>query len=203
MIRSRRGFSLLEVMIALAILVTCVVILVESQSSSAMMTREAQQIVTGTNLAQEKLSEVTFVIEQEGFTDQDHCEEGDFSDFGDETMNLEYGDALDAYQFSWCILEIDVGLAGDILGMAQSLGGGGEGGDAGGAGAAMGGMGLSALGFGPEMIGEMLSNYVRGVRVVVWWGEDEKISEDRGDQVVITTHVINPTGAIRQMEGTQ
>lgn len=200
----RRGFSLLEVMIALAILVTCVVILAQSQSSSAMMTREAQILITGTNLAEQKVSEVMLVVEKEGFTSQDHCEEGDFSNFGDETMDLEYGDALDKYRFAWCVSELDVGLAGDIMGMAQSLsGGGGAGGsDAGGAaaGGAAGGMDLSSFGLGPEMISQMLSKYIREVRVEVWWGEDAKKSEEDGDWVVITTHVINPSGAIRELD---
>lgn len=204
MSRARRGFSLLEVMIALAILVTCVVILAQSQSTSVLATREAQLMVTGTNLAQEKVSEVLLVVAKEGFTDQDHCEDGDFSNLGDETMDLQFGDALDRYHFAWCISQIDVGLAGDIMGMAQSLAGGGGAG-ASGSGAAAGGaaaggmpagMDLSALGLGPDMISKLLSNYVREVRVVVWWGEDEKTSKDDGDEIVITTHIINPTGAV-------
>lgn len=206
MIRSRRGFSLLEVMIALAILVACMVILVESQSTSAQMTKEAQKMITGTGLAQEKVSEVMLVVEKEGFTDQDKCDSGDFSSFGEDESELDFGDELDAYHFQWCISEIDVGIAGDIAGMAQTMAGSGaiagtplppdaEGGNAG----MPAGLDLAAFGLGPEMITEMLSKYIREVRVRVWWGKDSKASEESGDEVVIVTHVINPTGAVQQM----
>lgn len=47
-------------------------------------------------------------------------------------------------------------------------------------------------GFNPEQITEYLSNYIREVRVVVWWGENE----DETDQVEITTHAINPSGIV-------
>lgn len=203
----RRAFSLLEVMIALAILVAAMAILVESQATSAQMTREAQRIIAGTALAQEKVAEVKLIVEKEGFTDQDKCESGDFSDFGDDVADMEFGEELDQYHYIWCVSEIDIGLAGDIAGMAQTLSGSGaiqgtplpE--DAQGAAGGMpGGLDLAAFGLGPEMISEMLSNYIREVRVRVWWGEDSKAAEEEGDEVIIVTHVINPTGAVTQMQ---
>jgi hypothetical protein len=46
------------------------------------------------------------------------------------------------------------------------------------------------------MIAEFLGPYVREVRVRVWWGEDSESSEEDGSEVVLTTHVINPGGAV-------
>ncbi|MFZ5481026.1 MAG: type IV pilus modification PilV family protein, partial [Myxococcota bacterium] len=77
----RRGFTLLEVVIALAILAVSLVVLVESQSSAVLVTVDAQRTLTGTWLAQEKMAEAMLRVEYEGFTDQDIDEEGDFADF--------------------------------------------------------------------------------------------------------------------------
>jgi hypothetical protein len=202
-------------MIALALLVVSVAILVQIESNAMMMTKESSKIVTGTELAQQKLSEAMLTVEKEGFTDADHCESGDFSDFGDETMNLEFGDGLDGYHFEWCVMEVDIQLAGDIAGMAQNLAGTGAlpGAPAGlgdaaasagipgmGAGGSSGIPDLGSLGMNPEMISQMLGKYIRAIQVRVWWGDDSKKAKEAGDEVVITTHVINPTGAVIQTQ---
>ncbi len=192
---------MLEVVIALGILVTSMVIRAEVQSLSIKGSQEVQRIMVGTSLAQEKLNEVLIRLEGEGFTDKDVCEEGDFQEFGDEGIDLEFGDALDAYHFEYCISEIDIGLAGDLAGMAGALGGTGlapqseamsE--------ATSQAPDLSALGFSNEMISEMLGNYVREVRVRVWWGDDSKQAEEDGNEVVIVTHAGNPSGAVVMTE---
>lgn len=202
----RRGFSLLEVMIALMILVVCVVILVDSQATSAVMTFEAQRLIVATNLAQEKTSEAMMRVEKEGFTDSDKCDSGDFSSFGDDELDLEFGDELDAYHWEYCISEINVALAGDIVGMAQGLAGSGAiagsplPADAAGGGGLPAGMDLSMFGLSPEVMSEMLSRYIREVRVRVWYGETSKESKETGDEVIIVTHAINSTGAVQQMK---
>ena len=47
------------------------------------------------------------------------------------------------------------------------------------------------------MITEMLATYIREVRVLVWWGDNE----DELDQVELVTHIINPTGEIIAQDG--
>jgi hypothetical protein len=42
----------------------------------------------------------------------------------------------------------------------------------------------------------MLGMYIREVRVRVWWGKNAKEAEELKDQVILVTHVINPTGQI-------
>jgi prepilin-type N-terminal cleavage/methylation domain-containing protein len=203
----RRGYSLLEVMVALGILTVSLLILVETQSTCIRMTREAQRMVTGTNLAQEKLSEVLLLVEEEGFTDTDKCETGDFAEYGDETLDVELRKSLEAYHFEWCVREIDIALAGDLTGMAQGLQGSGyfgsssESTPAQDAAADAGGLpDLGALGVSNELVTEQLARYIREVKVRVWWGESSKDAEEAGDEIVLTTHVINPTGAVTQME---
>lgn len=211
----RRAFSLLEVMIALAILVTALTLLAEIQATAIVMTKEGERLVTASNLAAEKSAEIQLRLEQEGFTDTDVCESGDFDEFGNEMLDAEFGDSLKDYHFEWCVATVDVALAGDIAGMAGGLAGNGyfpgEGASTAGAtldaASALGGApDLSTLGLGPEQMSEMLGNYVREVRVRVWWGEDSKKAEELGDEVVVVSHAINPTGAItatQQAPGTQ
>jgi prepilin-type N-terminal cleavage/methylation domain-containing protein len=196
----RRGFSLLEVMIAIAILVMSFTVLMELEITSVKMTREAERLVVASNLAQEQTAQVMVRLEKEGFQEQDVCDAGDFEEFGDEALDLEFGDTLKAYHWEYCISTIDLSMAGDLAGMAGSLAGQGYFGDAGTSGSAdiqgaIGGMGLGNFMSG-DMITEMLGRYVREVRVRVWWGDDSKAAEENDDEVVVVTHAINPTGVV-------
>jgi hypothetical protein len=156
------------------------------------MTEEAEKILVGTQLAQEKLAEVQFVVENEGFQDQDIYEEGEFDDFGDEAVDVEFR-ALEEYHYEYLVTEIDLNEMGDLVGNMQSMMGGAGGGEDGGQAAAAAGAAPS-LPFSPELIGEMLNPFIREVKVRVWWGEDGEAAEEAGDEIVVTTHMINPHG---------
>lgn len=199
----RRGFSLLEVMIALAILTVSLIILVETQSSSVLLTREAERTITATDLAQLKLTEATLRLEEEGFQASDVYEQGDFGDLGDDLLDMEFGPELADYKWEYLVSEVDIEMLGDLATAAQSLpiAGAGADGDAGGA--AGGGPldALGAVGIGPDMITEFLGPYVREIRVRVWWGDDSEQAEEDGTEVVLTTHAINPSGALTLEQG--
>ena len=194
---TRRGFSLLEVMIALAILTVSLIILVETQSAAVLLTREAERMITATDLAQLKLSEATVKLEQEGFQQSDVYESGDFALLGDELLDVAFGPELEDYKWEYLVSEVDIDMIGDLATAAQSLPMGGEG-DAAGSAASGGGPleALGAIGIGPDMISQFLAPYMREIRVRVWWGEDSKQAEEDGTEVVLTTHVINPSGAV-------
>lgn len=196
----RRGFSLLEVMIALAILTVSLLILVQTQSSAVVLTNEAERTLVATDLARYKMSEVLLMVEKEGFQVSDVNEHGDFSDFGDDAMNVEFGDSLEEYHWEYLVTEVDMESMGDIATAAQSLQDT-MGADQSGPASNGGSMdALAMLGFGPDVIMGMLGPYLREVRVRVWWGEDSKEAEEDGTEVVLTTHVINPSGAIQQLD---
>ena len=207
--RSRRGFSLLEVIVALAILTVSLVILAETQSSAVVLTNEAERMITATDLAQLKLTEAMLRVESEGFQLSDMYEEGDFADLGDDALDMEFGSELEDYHWEYAITEIDIDMLGDIASMSQeldqTLGGTGERGAGADAPAAGGGNpaldALSAFGFGPEQLTEMIGPFIREVRVRVWWGEDSEVAEEEGYEVVITTHAINPTGMLPPQAG--
>jgi len=192
-------------MVALAILVVSVAVLIETQGSAAKITREAERVITATDLANAKMNETLLFVEEEGFTNNDIHDSGDFDDFGDEAFDLAFGEELSEFHWEFWVSEIDLALAGDIAGMASELEssgviGGGGGGDGGPAsllgGADGGGSPLANLGISSEMITEMLTPYIREVRVRVWWGEDSDEAEERGDEIVIVTHLVNPTGTV-------
>ena len=56
---------------------------------------------------------------------------------------------------------------------------------------------FAAIGMSGEALTEMLAPYFREVRVRVWWGDSPDESEESGQQVVLTGHVINPTGIVQ------
>lgn len=209
----RRGFSILEVVVALGILSMAMVVLVQSQATAVVMTRESEQIMTAGLLAKEKLNQVVLQVESEGFQEGDIEEEGDFSrglfaDFMPGSFDGNFDELNDdrfaSFKWAYTVRKIDFSLGGDLEGMADTLSGAGlgpqdelqkeqmeegqEGQDQ---------MDLGDVGVSADMITDYLSPYIREVRVLVWWGENE----DEEDQVEIVTHLINPSGQIAPPPG--
>lgn len=189
------GFTLLEVVIALGILAVSLVVLVDAQATSVEMTLSAERYSTATMLAKEKLTEVRLMLEREGFGDQEIEENDNFDDYGEEIEGVDFEDAFSDYEWAYTIREIELSLAGDLMGMAGDLAGSGYWGEAGEtADLSAGGGQMSMLGnfMSPDMITEMLSPYIREIVVRVWWGDNS----DGVDQVEFTTHVVNPSGVV-------
>ena len=201
--RSRRGFTLLEVVIALGILALSVMILVETQAGALFMSTDADRISTATHLAEEKMAEALLTLEQEGWTTQDIEEDGDFDDFGSEdfrggVLRLDVEDQYEGFRWAYTIQRIELSLPTDLGGVAGDLAGNGYWGDDNTDAAQDANLDLTDVpGFDQDMITDLLGDYIREVRVLVWWGENE----DGVDQVELTTHVINPTGAITETGG--
>ena len=200
----RRAFTLLEVLIALAILAVSLVVLVDAQATAVFMTRETDRIFTATLLAQEKMNEVKLYVETEGFVDKDIEEQGTFEDYEIESLELDFEDAFDDYEWAYTIREVELSLGGDIGGMADSLGNSGYFGDGAETSSepAAEDRGLEDLGVQPDMVTEMLSPYIREVRVRVWWGEVDPDEPDE-NAVELVTHLINPSGIVENVEETE
>ena len=170
----RRAFTLLEVIVALGILAVGLMVLVDTQATAVTMTTDMDRTTTATNLANEKMVEALMVLEQEGWTDQDVEEEGDFNEFGNEefrgeSLHVEMGDQLADFHWAYTVRKIEMTLPGDIWGMATDLADNGywsedktENMDVSGA------PDLSAFGITPDIIADYLSDYIREVRVRVW-----------------------------------
>lgn len=195
----RAGFTLLEVMVALGILTISLLVLVDTQGLAVLMTREARLMETGTELADEKMKELMLTLEREGWSSADVEEEGDFEDFGEEEfrgdgLQVDMADELADFHFAYTVRRIELDLPTNLGDVAGQLGDANYGsfGTAQEEGADFGGMPDMSGFIQPEMLTEYLSDYIREVRVVVWWGDNE----DGTDQVELVHHVINPSGAV-------
>ena len=192
----RAGFTLLEVVIALGILAVSVMILVETQAGALYMSTDADRLSTATMLAEEKMMEAQLTLERDGWSTSDIEEEGDFDRFGDEdfrgdALSVDLEDQFEDFRWAYTIRKIDLNIPTDIGGAAGSLADGGYFGDRD-TEDMQNQPDLTDLGISPDMITEYLGDYIREVRVLVWWGDNE----DEVDQVELVTHVINPTGAV-------
>ena len=101
-IHGHRGFSLIEITIALSILVLALSILVENQGFAAFMT-QMLKIRIATMLAEEKMIEAQLQLELEGWKTSDIDEDGDFDDLGREEFrgsgsNLDLDDEFEDYR---------------------------------------------------------------------------------------------------------
>jgi prepilin-type N-terminal cleavage/methylation domain-containing protein len=80
--RTGGGFSLLEVMVALAILALALVVLVGITSDNVRNTQHAKMVTVATFLSRAKMAEIEDTVSKDGFTDNDEEDEGDFADAG-------------------------------------------------------------------------------------------------------------------------
>jgi prepilin-type N-terminal cleavage/methylation domain-containing protein len=195
----KRAFTLLEVVIALGIMATALVVLVQSQAFAVMSAADAEHLIRATQLAEEKMMEVQLLAEREGFSDQDIDEDGDFEEFGNEEfrgegLDLKMGDQLADYRWAYTMRKIEIKMPPDMGGMASSMVGENYYGeekseqiDVGGA------PDLGDIGISGDLITDTLSDYIREVRVRVWWGDDP---DDESQMVELTSHVVNPTGVM-------
>ncbi len=193
---SRRGFTLLEVMVALAILATALMALADLGGSALENHLYARQLGTATLLARGKLAELEEKYEDSGFRDFDEREEGTFDAQGHPEFRwraeLTKPDGqLGADQLLGLLTGAGTEAGGTQALLDQLLGGQQQGTDGGPtqgaspAGAAMAGMIQAQM----QTFGEQLKQSLRELRFTVAWKNGKK---DR--QFTVTTHlvVLNP-----------
>src|SRR5690242_8282702 len=78
--RKERGFTLLEVVVALAVLGISLAVLIEAQVSSLNNAGRARGLTIASLLARSKMIDLEQQLFDEGFTLGDQTEEGDFSE---------------------------------------------------------------------------------------------------------------------------
>jgi general secretion pathway protein I len=81
--RAQHGFTLLEVMVALAILAMTVTVLIEIVTNNVRATNHAKLTTAATFLARAKMIDVEDQVLENGFVDNDETAKGDFKDQGD------------------------------------------------------------------------------------------------------------------------
>lgn len=174
----KRAFSLLEVMVAMAILTLGLVSLLQVQARSAEMAIAAREMTVATMLARGKLYDCQTDLLKKGFGVGDYNESGNFDDEGYPTFFWE----CHAYKPDMPTGEGvgDMGSAASALGMGASSDAAS---DAMPQGADMG-MGMIAPVL--QQMASVLGDSIREMVVIVRWGTGADQQEMR-----VTTHVVD------------
>jgi general secretion pathway protein I len=142
------GFTLIEVMLALAILGVALVILVKSIAGNITAAQDSFYMGVATDLARGKMYDVEEDLLQEGFQETEQEDEGDFSEEGWD--NIKWKVKIEPVELP----SFDV-----LMGLAQGEAGGGAG-NAGGDGEGEGGEGESQIDkFQSSALGGMLGMF--------------------------------------------
>lgn len=180
-VRSRRGgFTLLEIMIALAILAVSLFVVTGVLNQAALVSQYQDQQISAASLARWKMTELELGFEKDGFGDSDKEECGTFEEDLDELDKLN---GLERFEFCWTLKKVELPLPMDMMG-------GGEDGEASGAGS--GGQQLAGLGLDPAAAAEQLSKGVRALKVTIKWKTGEIPQE-----LSVTTHLVNMSQVLR------
>ncbi len=191
-----RGFTLLEVLVALGILAVSVLVLVDSQTASVKLRQQGEEVVVGTMLARDIMTLVEIRLEKEGFGELTISE---FGDFREEEYMDSYPDYYWEYEVSRVELDLNriFSMVNSLMGMAEDEGAVED------ESMLTGGLSMESLGIDMSMVTEQLSRYVREVRVRVYWcGEEGRRNEGYcgPDEIILVTHAVNPTGRVASAE---
>jgi len=179
--RRRRGFTLLEVMVSLSILALAMVAVAGTNANSFEASNYARRVTVATMLARSKMLDVEMELQDDGFSENDKEDDGDFTEEGYSEMK---------WRTTVRKIEVDVGqLLGGFLGgevssdslpeqmqMFMSAMNGGSPEEAlneqaqGSELAKMLGGGQLELVF--KQVGETLSDSIREITVEIYWGKE-------------------------------
>lgn len=87
--RAARGYTLLEVLIALAILATCLTVLGSAMLNASKQGVFAHQVSVASMLARSKMTDIEYELMEEGFSTGDQSMRGDFRDEGHPEITWE------------------------------------------------------------------------------------------------------------------
>jgi general secretion pathway protein I len=207
-IAPRRGFTLLEVMIALSILALSLTVVAGINANSFQSSNYARGLTVATLLARSKMLEVEIELQEDGFAQGDVDEDGDFSDEGYPDVDWElYIRPIDVdvtqlvRQFFGGGEEIDLDTLPDQM---QAFMGAKEGVDPsrlateGGSAPAdevkqlLGGQGLELV---FKQVSQTLSDSIREIVLDISWGPEKARETVRFVQYVTTSgRIATPTG---------
>jgi general secretion pathway protein I len=170
------GFTLLEVMIALAILGMSLTVISRSQQNSIRAANRAKWMSVAVMLARYKMVDVEDTLFEEGFSDFEETEEDDFDEEG-----------FERYSYTLTIDKIELPATVDSSSLSSALGGDtdddtAEKGKEGGLSSASPTSGMMAMGAGLlakqfEQIRNVLEQSIRRVSLKVQWKEGSQTRE--------------------------
>ncbi len=191
-----RGFTLLEVMIALAILAVSLVAIAGINSTAVDMHVYAKRLTVATMLARSKMADLESKLMSEDLPADDSAEEGKFEEEGfpdyqwraeiirPKTEKVTAADLLSMAGLDTAT-DPKKGTASNPVSLAQSIGGGNQqfaaAAATGGAGA-LGGMATQQV----QTMLDLLGKSVREVRLTVSWPAGNRV-----DDFTVVTHVVS------------
>ena len=197
-LRNRRGFTLLETVVALAILALALMAIFDLNAGAVSNHVYTKHLTVASFLARSKMTDLEQKLYDEGFPSDDDEESGDFSEEG--WSNFKWRakiiapktDDVSPDQLIGAIFNLPIGGDGDMGGIASLFGGGaGADGKGGGGGPvpAGGGMAGMAAGMAQPMFAQMveqLKSSVREVHLTVTWKEGKLV-----ESMDVVTHVVS------------
>ncbi|MBZ4417118.1 prepilin-type N-terminal cleavage/methylation domain-containing protein [Myxococcus sp. RHSTA-1-4] len=222
--RRNRGFTLLEVVVALAILGLALMAIFDLNAGAVANHVYTKRLTVASLLARSKMTDIEQKLYDDGFSNDDDEESGDFSDEGWPQFKWRARiiapklDGVSPDQLIGAIFNLPIGESADgdpMAGIAAMLGGGAGGGGKDGASsggpqpAGMGGLGGAAMGMAQPMFTQMvqqITQTVREVHLTVYWQEGTQV-----ESIDLVTHVVslgpgsdrNGGAAFAQQQGQQ
>jgi general secretion pathway protein I len=200
-VRTQRGFTLVEVMIALAILFAALVMMLSRVTADTQATNRAKLMTAATGLARGKMLDLEEDLLFKGFQDTSEDEDGDFSDEGFprfswkakiEKIELPPLQQLQQGQGAAAASKNADGTSTGAPGSGlTSLMGTGAGG-----GSASSAQGASALSGSFDMVSKILESAIRKVTLTVSWK-----AGNRDETLVIVCYFTDPKAVDQGLGG--
>jgi general secretion pathway protein I len=200
--RAARGFTLLEVMVAMAILAGALLAVSQLTAGALRSHNQAVRLEVATLLARGKLASLQDGFDKDGFRDFDQADEGTFDKEGHPEVRWSLAVVKPRLELGpdqiLSVLMGGKGEEGDAVDLASLLGGGkasGDGKDGGGietlypGAAAMAGPLRAQL----TVIGEQLKKGLREIRLTVSWQDGA-----RAESFSVVTHMVSFPKAVAQ-----
>lgn len=193
-----RGFTLLETIVALAILALALMAIFDINSGAVANHAYAKKLTVATLLARSKMTDLEQKLYDEGFSSDDAEESGDFSQDGWDNFKWRAKiiapktDGVSPEQLIGAIFNLPIGEGGDLSGIASMFGGGAAGGKDGKGGPSQttaNPMAGAAMGMAQPMFTQMvqqITQTVREVHLTVYWKDGTQV-----ESLDLVTHVVS------------
>ena len=196
--RRTHGFTLLETVVALAILALALMAIFDINSGAVANHAYAKKLTVATLLARSKMTDLEQKLYDEGFSNDDREEDGDFSSEGWEGFKWRAKiiaprtDGVSPEQLIGAIFNLPIGPGGDLGGLASMFGGGGS------KDAAKNGpsqttsanpLAGAAMGMAQPMFTQMvqqITQTVRELHLTVYWREGTQV-----ESLDLVTHIVS------------